>query len=237
MKYRSLYFISAILIIVSANVNANAQSFAKGSLLFSLSEGTTHSTYVTGNLGNESDGFHAHIAGERDPLVLEYGITNKIGIGLTMGGDIYSLKDNDAYNFISSTGTLKSVTSEMTFDINYHFFNNKHFDISAFVATGSTSVTIKDMKVATPAGDYVALESLRPASDYTQKYFAAGQIMRTGIKVRYYPLKHFGLVYMLSAFSANNTPSDQAVNSSVSTYYTSIKGITSEFGLCFRFLK
>jgi len=70
-----IVFVS-VLIFLSGNIYA--QSFKKGSLLVSVSEGVTYTHYSTSATGSEV--IHKdHINGDRDPITVEYGLTSTGG--------------------------------------------------------------------------------------------------------------------------------------------------------------
>jgi hypothetical protein len=112
------------------------------------------------------------------------------------------------------------MTSEITFDVGYHFFVNKRYDISAFGGFGPTGINMKVKQ-----------------SDYTSKYDASGMMLRTGIKARYYFFRHLGVTGLLTAFSSNCNSLCIKDNTVANNYSTSIKGLALEFGLCYRIRK
>ncbi len=204
---------------------ARAQSFHKGALMISLSEGTTHTIYNTHSTVITNDGGHpTHINGDRDPLTVEFGLTNHIGLGLNMGTDIIKVNPETFYGFKTAKGTVNAFMSEFTIDANYHFFNTKHTDLSAFISLGASSVTIK-------GNDGVNGND----GNFSYQYNAGGGIARVGAKVKYYFRNRFGVMAMLSTYAANCSPKGIKGNTAGNEYATSIKGWALEFGPCFRF--
>ena len=206
-------------LIISANTNA--QSFRKGSFLISISEGSTYAAYTTTGSAQNSDVMNTgHIAGDRDPITVEYGITKKWGIGLNMGGDIYNIDPSRFYNFSTTTNKVKVITSELTLDANYHFFVTRHTDIAACLSFGGSSVSFKGND-----------------GDFHYQYNSGGNIVRIGTKARYYFRKRFGVHAMLSAFTTKNATNGIKGNTVANNYTTGLSGYAIEFGLCYRILR
>ena len=83
--YHSAAFVMLLLVCLFSD-HSFAQSFKKGSLTVSLSEGTTYSTFSTNTTtpsGNER--YAGNITGNRDPITIEYGLTNHWGLGPQYG--------------------------------------------------------------------------------------------------------------------------------------------------------
>ena len=130
-------FISAsivTLILLISFKNTNAQCYRKGSLLISITEGSTFANYKTTDISESKPKLmhESFMMGDRDPLVLEYAVSNRWGIGLSSGADIFKVNSNSFYGFSSGDQPLKITTSEFTFDVNYHFFVNTKLDLSMF---------------------------------------------------------------------------------------------------------
>ena len=221
-----------ILIVALFMSNANAQCFKKGSLLISLSEGTSYTTFSTstpGNTGNSgttannggTDVIHTdNITGVRDPITIEYGLTNHWGIGINMGGDIYHADPSKFYGFQTATNDIKVITSELTLDANYHFFVTRHFDLAAFTSLGFSSVSFNGND-----------------GDHSYQYRSGGLLVRTGTKARYYITKRFGVLAMVSTFATRNGTDGVKGNTVGNGYTTTVKGSAIEFGLCYRVLR
>jgi len=201
--------------------DAAAQAFRKGSLLVSLTEGTTWSKYSTRNTNAGSDVMHSdNINGDRDPLTVEYGLSDKWGIGLNMGGDLFKVDPNKFYGFETSHHYVTAIMSEFTIDGNYHFFVTKRLDLSAFASVGVSSVSFKGND-----------------GDHAYKYESGGLLGRTGMKAKYYFFRRLGATAMLSAFSTKCSTEDVKDNTVGQGYSTTIKGAALEFGLCYRILR
>ena len=202
-------------------IHTNAQSFKKGSLLISISEGATDANYTTTYNSGGTDVLHtAHIGGARDPITVEYGLTNHWGIGLNMGGDIYNVDPSKFYNFQTTTNNVKTITSELTLDANYHFFVTRHWDLSTVASLGFSSVTFKGND-----------------GDLHYQYNAGGLLVRTGAKAKYYITKRFGVIGMLSVFATQCGTDGVKGNTVGNNYTTNITGRALEFGLCYRILR
>ena len=219
--YKTIVVAVLPLICMSLSTSLNAQSFRKGSLLVSISEGTTYTTYsTTSGIGN-NDVIHSdYNTGVRDPITVEYGLTNHWGIGINMGGDIYNVDPSKFYGFKTTTNNVKAITSELTLDANYHFFVTRHFDLAAFASLGFSSVSFNGND-----------------GDHSYKYNAGGMLVRTGTKARYFITKRFGVMGMVSTFATQCGTQGVKGNTEGNNYNTTIKGSAIEFGLCYRVLR
>lgn len=207
------------------------KAFRKGSLLVSISEGSTSADYSTNFIKNpelpESDvktdnppGVHTtKMDGIRDPLFIEFGLSDRWGIGLSTGNDIFKVDPAKYYGFkLPENKTVTANTSEFTFDVNYHVFTRAKTDISIYSSVGSFGVAFNGKE-----------------GDYDYKYNAKGGIIRLGTKARYYFYKRLGVLGMVSYYSGSASPEDVKGNTVGTNVNTSIKGYALEFGLCFRF--
>ena len=238
--------LSALLVSVSVlafNSTMNAQAFHKGSLIVSVSEGSTYGYYKTigtySSAGSSAPGSYRSVQnngesnpvvvhqefneGARDPFILEYGITNRLGIGFTSGNDIFSVSPTKFYGFDNENHQIKAKTSEFTFDSNYHFFVTKRLDLSVCGSFGLFGVDFK--------GKY------NNSSD-SQKYnySAGGGMVRGGVRVHYYFYKRLGAFGMISTYAGSCTPNKNVSTNTVGANTTTkVKGQAIEAGLCFRF--
>lgn len=201
------------------HTSVNAQAFKKGALLISLSEGSTLANYSTNDIGGPKPTLiHSEcIHGDRDPIIIEYAVSNRWGLGLTSGNDVFNVNPSTYYGFSTSNNLIKMKTSEFTFDCSYHVFVNKRLDLSVFASAGLFSI-------ATKGSDY----------DRSYQYNSNGTTARFGTRVRYYFYKRFGAFGMISNYFASSSPKDVQGNSVGKTYSTSINGIAIEGGLCYR---
>lgn len=206
---------------VFGSMLASAQAFRKGSLLISITEGSTYANYTTKDIsGNKPVLMKSKLmCGERDPLIFEYGLSNKWGVGFSFGADIFKVNSLGFYGFSTSDNYVTAITSELTVDVNYHVFVNKRLDLSVFASSGIFSIAYQGKD-----------------NDVDYAYNAGGNIMRFGTKARYYFWKRLGAVGMISSYMASATP-EKSQNSDLKRYSTSINGMAIEMGLCFRILK
>ncbi len=216
----------ALLVVCSlacfAPVSADAQCYRKGSLLISVSEGSTFSNYTTNDVsGNKPVLMHSEfICGDRDPLIMEYALTNRLGLGMSAGTDIFKVNASKFYHAETIGNTMKMFTNELTVDMNYHVFVNKRLDLSVFLSAGLFNVNYTDKQ-----------------SDADQRYNASGSILRVGTKARYYFWKRLGAFGMLSSYAGTTSPKQVKGNTIGQNYSTSVDGMAIEAGLCFRILR
>ena len=201
--------------------NLSAQSFKKGTFLVGLSEGSTTANYTTRdfNKSNIQTIYKSEVDGERDPLCIEFGLTNKWGIGLSSGTDIFKVNPSRYYGFrLPNNEPIKVSTSELTVDINYHYFINKKLDLSAYSSVGLFSLAYKGQ-----------------ISDVSYNHQSSGAIVRVGTKARYYFCKRIGVMGILSTYSGTASAKGNKENTVGKNTATTITGRALEFGLCFRF--
>jgi hypothetical protein len=216
-NYKTIGIVS-FLLLICISVSAQAQAFRRGSLLVSVSEGSTRSNYTTRNI-TTSETHTRCTPGVRDPFVIEYGISRRWGLGLTSGNDIFKVRSSP-YGLRTSGDLVTSKTNEFTFDANYHVFTNKRLDLSVFLSMGMFSVNMKGTD-----------------GDNSYNYTANGNIIRVGTRARYYFWKRLGAIGMISSYAANSSPKNVRGNTFGNNYSTSLNGITVEMGLCYRILK
>lgn len=207
---KKLTLISAATCLVACfSFSANSQSlaFRKGSFQINVTEGSTFTNYSTTNL-ETSVGEGGHTIGCRDPLQLEYGLTNRWGIGISMGTDLYTL---NGYEFTQVHGT----TTEFTLDASYHFFVTPKVDLAGVASWGSSTLNFKG-----------------GTGDNSFSYATKGDIGRIGIHGRFFILGHFGITAMVTAFS--ETGVQQATGNA---YSVSMWGLAKELGFCYRINK
>ena len=205
-----------ICIFTSAFVRVDAQSFRKGSILVSISEGTTAVDYSTSDGGKNNT--CNLMTGNRDPIALEYGLTSHWGVGITSGADIYNIDINKQYAYTSPIKPVRTITSEATLDVYYHFLVTRRVDLSTYLSVGANSIGIK----GTP-GDGVPYQ-----------YTASGNVIRTGLKGRYYVTKRFALMNILSCYNSGFSTQHITGNTFGNGYSTNIRGLAWEFGLSYR---
>lgn len=214
----NLIFASVLLLV---SFSLKAQAFKKGSLLISISEGHNIANYSTSNIANSNEGVHhmALIQGERDPIFIEYGLTNRWGLGLNSGTDNFNINPSAFYGFsIPNKRLVKFSTSELTFEGIYHVYVDRHLDLSVFSSLGVFSVAFKGNE-----------------SDASYTYNAGGNIIRMGSRARYYFKKRFGILGMVSSYAATCSPKNVKGNNVGTNYSTSLSAFALEFGLCYKF--
>ncbi len=209
---KKLLLVSAL---ISAGAFANAQSFQKGRFFIQISEGGT-----TTHIATDGDSrHHGDEGGDRDPLTIEYGLTDKVGVGLNIGTDLYKVDASKYFGFEPRSKYAQMFFSETTLDFNYHFYNTKKLDLSSFFSVGLAVTTLKGDDFG--EGGY--------------QYNAKGNIVRTGAKMKYYFSRRFGIMAMVSGYTAKCSPFAVSGNNVAKNVTTNLTGWAFEFGPCFKF--
>lgn len=223
----------ALLLITSCGFAQEPRAFYKGCLATSITGGPSTAVFST----RSDDGkkiYTERVNGIIDPLIMEYGITDKIGAGFSWGGENYNLNANKFYNADLPQGNeyMATNTKYLTLDASYHPFVTKRIDVSLFGAMGYFKVQ---------GASYQFTESYCEPPKELFSYTGRGAVIRTGVRSRIYFSKRFGIMAMAYGFNGivkekqkPNAISDQKNNSG---YYTSVLGGGLEFGLCFRIFK
>ncbi|MFI5149292.1 MAG: hypothetical protein ACHQRM_06125 [Bacteroidia bacterium] len=226
------------LFLIGVSADMKAQSFRKGSWVINVTEGSTNSMYttnysageVTGTSGissrpefsgnSHNGGATIHQDGCRDPFIIEYGISNRWGIGLTSGADLFTVDPNAMYGFTTYKNQVKVATNEFTLNGSYHLFVSRHWDLSVMGSVGPGGILIKGTD-----------------ADRAYQYKAGGGVTRISGVARYYFRKRFGIVGMGSAYKCAFSTKGIADNTVGNGVSTSIHGFALEFGLCYRIWK
>jgi hypothetical protein len=244
VKNYSSAFLLSICLLAGANQMKAQKAFQRGSLMVSISEGSTVSKYktsgVTGTASSATPGMYkshengvvddSHpiehgepTCGVRDPLIVEYGVSDRISLGFSSGNDLFKVDPSTFYGFTRIDGApVTAKTEELTFDGSYHFFVNKRLDLSAFAGIGMFNVAFKSQEVS-------------DATPYN--YSAKGNMARGGLRVRYYFYKHLGAFGQISSYTGKCSSNKVKENNLPGNYSTSISGSAIEAGLCYRFIR
>lgn len=233
MKNLTLSVCSIALLGFSISAQTEPLAFYKRCLVTSITGGPSSVLYTTWNNGGEkvhSDKLHGSI----DPLILEYGITNKFGVGISKGGETYRVNANDFYkaNVPDPSALMWTSTKYLTLDFSYHPFVTKRIDISTFASAGYFKVE---------GTSYLNENTAFFSGKKLYSYDGRGAVVRAGVRSRIYFTKRFGAMGMLYAFngiakekSQPNSVSDAPNNTG---YKTMLSGVGAEFGICFRLFK
>lgn len=244
-KNYSLILIPLCLMASVSFVNAQ-KAFQRGSLMVSVSEGSTAATYKTkgtsasvSSVSATTGTYKAHettvenvggpvthvepTTGVRDPFIIEYGVSDKISLGMTSGNDIFNVNPAKFYGFTRTDGAnVSAKTEELTFDGSYHFYVNKRLDLSAFAGVGVFSVAFKSHEVS----------DAEPIN-----YRGKGNMARGGLRVRYYFFKHLGAFGQISSYTGSCSSAHEKENNLKGNYSTKVSGSAIEAGLCYRFIR
>lgn len=203
----------------------SAQAFRKGAFLISISEGgvtgqfsTKNNSVVANDINSEGTTTATeYMDGIRDPLFIEYGLSNRIGIGLSVGGDIWKVNARDFYGIEAPNQDVNILTNEFTFDVTYHMLVSQRVDWTLYTSVGGFGVEFNE-----------------EFNGEEQHYLAEGGIFRVGTSLRYYVFKRWAIMGMVSHYDSKATPKNNEFNNLKHNYTTSIKGWAFEFGLSFR---
>ncbi|MDZ4664203.1 MAG: hypothetical protein SGJ15_04945 [Bacteroidota bacterium] len=231
MKNISLFALLFTVFLGSAQ-DQSPKAFYKGCLVTSITGGPSRALFTT--YSNEGKKVHSDIApGIIDPLIMEYGLTDKIGIGFSKGGENYNINANKFYNAGVAHGSemMWTSTKYLTADISYHPYKTKRLDVSVFTSLGYFKVI----------GECYSNNEWTCNPSNLFSYKGRGVVVRSGVRSRFYFTKRFGLMAM--AYGSNGLVKAKIKPSSVSDqknnsgYYTNVICGGLEFGLCFRIFK
>lgn len=216
-------FITGLVLTLFSTLLMNAQSFRKGTWLIGISEGTTWAHYTTSDVKTNQVINDAVIKGDRDPLQIEYGVSNKWGISVSFGNDIFKVNPQQFYKY-SNADIMKSKSSESLIEANYHFFVTNQWDLVAFAGIGCFKVELYDKDSKCVKNPIITYKN--------------GGIFRSGIKARYYFTNRWAILGMCSMFSANAYNASPVINDVIiPRIQTTIKGLTIEFGVSYKIKK
>lgn len=151
--------LTIVLITLFSTSNTYAQAFQKGNANIDVGLGfgaySTTTTFTFDFLGtpvtlSDEDG----AASTMVPISFEYGISNKVGLGVQLGFVNYFIDNED------STETTESVKSvDFAIKVNYHFLDAEKNDLFVGLAIGGSSVNWKDLsgEEFSGTGSYVSL--------------------------------------------------------------------------------
>tara|TARA_B100000809_G_scaffold243102_1_gene267796 strand:- start:1345 stop:1995 length:651 start_codon:yes stop_codon:yes gene_type:complete len=210
-----------LLTFIFTTIFIKAQTFKKGAFTISISEGLAMAHYNTKNLSSKPNDISikttpqttTYLKGIRDPLIFEYEITNRIGVGIAFGGDLWEM-DGSYYGINNADKQLDITTYEVTFDINYHTLISRRVDWAIHASVGALSVGFNE-----------------EFNDQEYNYFADGHILRYGTSLRYYIWKRFAVMGMISYYQSKSSPRNNEKNNLKDDYSTNIDGWAFEGGL------
>jgi hypothetical protein len=226
--------LALLLTVPRVNAQEGPKAFHKYCVVASVTGGPSKVLYTTKD-GNGKTINSEIVNGYIDPVITEYGLTNRIGLGFTAGGDNFRVDANKFYgqNIPESAceNLMPVYTKYRTIDISYHYFTTKRLDLSVFGSAGT-------FKLSGMAYTTIS-EYSTEASVYN--YNSRGGIVRTGARARWYYSKRWGAMAMLYGYKSYakephkiNFISDAKGTGGIST---SLTGIGFEIGICVRFGK
>jgi hypothetical protein len=142
------------------------------------------------------------------PIGFEYGVSNKVGLGIQLGFSNYFIDNED------STETVESVKSvDFAFKVNYHLSNSDKNDLFVGLALGGSSVNWKDLDGT----------ELKGGGSYVSLYLAD----------RLFFSEHFGVLFNLGYTVYNYT--EITSNDNPTTLKWTLRGINLGTGLALKF--
>ncbi|MGZ3883711.1 MAG: hypothetical protein ACXVPQ_13530 [Bacteroidia bacterium] len=212
----------ALFIFGTSVFTVQAQAYRRGSLILSISEGSTWANYSTTDLGvPKTKAVTQCLPGTRDPFIIEYGISDRWSVGMTSGNDIFKVSPQTFYGSTrSDLSPAKATTTEFTFDGNYHVFVGQRLDLSVFAAVGLFSMNVKEND-----------------RDVNYTHTAKGSMVRFGTRARYYFWRRLGAFGMISSYLASASPNGISGNTLGNTYATRLNGFAIEAGFCYRIVR
>jgi len=223
--------LALLLMIPKANAQENPRAFYKYCVVTSITWGPGKAIYTTKDYKGEKV-YSQLLNAQIDPIITEYGLTNKIGLGFSKGGDNFDVNVNKFYRQNLPEDTYNNMmwvsTKYFTFDASYHYFNTKRLDLSVFSGVGYYKLS----------GNNGYSDSSLTYHGPSFSYNAHGGVIRSGARVRWYFSKRFGFMANVYAYKAfvrepykRNFVSDANGSGGFSTTLT---GVGSELGICFR---
>lgn len=208
-----------VLVVILLSGTVFGQAFQKGNVNFDLGIGfgaySTRSEFTTPAINIlfitippttvvKNDG----AASTMVPISFEYGVSNKVGLGVQLGFSNYFIDNED------STETVESVKSvDFAFKVNYHLSNSDKNDLFVGLALGGSSVNWKDLDgtVLKGGGSYVSLY----------------------LSDRLFFSEHFGVLFNLGYTVYNYT--EITSNDNPSSLKWTLRGLNLGTGLAFKF--
>jgi hypothetical protein len=246
MKNYIIPFVSLVLFL-NTSFSGHAQTaFHKHSLSLSLTGGSTRAIYATKNNRPSDLSVSAHrqnMDGIVDPLILEFGLSDRIGIGFTAGADIYKIDAKKFYNYEAQyeSGKLSAYAHYFTFDFNYHPYVDRKIDLSYSAGIGTLKVNVFDCPAEEAAAQDAASgedntdENKSDTYEKYKQYIARGPVLRAGVKLRYYFWRRLGIMGMVTGFTGKANALNNSDHNFGKDYSTRISGVATELGICFRF--
>jgi len=228
-KITGVFAITIALLMI--NNFANAQAFQKGNINIDLGIGFgaygTKSTFTTTSNGvsisdSETDGAASTLV----PVQIEYGVTDRIGVGFLFQYNNYFINDSDKV----SLDKVSCVDFGLNF--NFHLLNSDRNDLFVTAGLGMSSISV----------DYTSLASL-----FVESYGGTGVYYGLGITDRFFILDNVGLLfnisyrgYSYSALEAEFTPDAKTIIANSSSTFTqeldwSFSGVNIGTGIALKF--
>jgi hypothetical protein len=209
------------------------KAFYKRCLVTSITGGPSRALFTTYNDDGVKQNSNLE-TGRIDPFIMEYGLTDKIGVGFSHGGENYDIDANAYYkaNMPQDNKTMWASTKYLTADLSYHPYTTKRLDVSLFGSVGCFKVFGEIYQQN--------MDWCHP-TDALYSYEGHGGIVRGGVRSRYYFSKRFGVMAMGYAFNGvakeKRKPSPITDQPNNSGNWTILAGAGMEFGICFRIFK
>ncbi|MBI2281938.1 MAG: hypothetical protein HYU68_14780 [Bacteroidetes bacterium] len=213
---KNIFYKSILLVIISlSSTHLFSQAFEKGNINFDLGLGFgAYGTKVTykdtkNNFEvSKTDGAASTII----PLSFEYGLSNKIGLGLQIGSSNYFIENKDSNDV---TESVKSI--DFALRVNFHLLQAERNDLFIALALGGSSVnwTFKNT---------------------TETYSGSGAYFGLSLVDRIFFGEHVGIMFNLgyTGYNYNNMKTSSG-NPILDNLTWSVKGVNFGTGLAVKF--
>ena len=147
--------ITLVLLASSFSGYSQARAFRKHSFVVGISEGSTSAAYRTSDVDKHPVA-REHEHGIRDPLTLEYGLSDRWGIGINIGNDIFLIDPVRFYGTDAAGNTNQTQVNFTVSDATAPTFAN---------TTNSPNTTAaldpnKEVNITANVTDFTAVDSV-----------------------------------------------------------------------------
>lgn len=191
---------------------AEDHAFHKGTLNMSFTWGATFANYAAKEETKRTI-HRSRVSGVHDPLFIEYGVSPDMGIGISLGTDLFTIDPSKYYGVATSMSDATVYMSDASFFVSRHYVLRR-FDASFSAAIGLSSVNINGRD-----------------DDASYQYNSMGYLVRASAKLTYFFSRNWGVTAMYSGFTNSNSSKNFEGNTLGKNFMTEIRGFSWEGGL------